>query len=34
LVKLEGVFGYNTEANINDYFTPAEADWASQNPTN
>ena len=34
LVKLEGIFGYNTEANINDYFTPAEADWASQNPTN
>ena len=32
LVKLEGVFGYNTEANINDYFTPTEADWARENP--
>lgn len=29
-LKLEGVFGYNTKANINDYFTPLEADWANK----
>ncbi len=30
LAKLEGVFGYNTKVDINDYFTPTEAQWGSK----
>ena len=30
IAKLEGVFGYNTKVDINDYFTPVEADWANK----